>query len=126
MSATTKPEPDYPAYEFAGELVDDVLAGEKTATVRLDDDRTLRPGDNIAAEHPSGREFALLRVRAAARVRAIMALDFIASHNAQHGASDPDDLLDRLAEHYPDKTEGIGLAPRTPVHVVVFEVVDDG
>lgn len=113
------------AYGFDGELISDILAGEKTATVRLDDERTVTPGDRVSARHPSGHEFAELKVRAAARVRAIMALDFIERHNAEHGASDPDELLERLADYYPEDTEGIGLAPRTPVHVVVFEVVSD-
>jgi uncharacterized protein YqfB (UPF0267 family) len=111
-------------YEFEGALVDDILAERKTATVRIDDDRTPRPGDRVSARHPSGREFAVLEVRAAARVRAIMALHFIESHDAKHGARDPDDLLDWLAEYYPEKTNGVTPAPRTPVQVVVFEVLD--
>jgi len=117
-------EPPKFTYEFDGALVDDILAERQTATVRIDDERDPRPGDRVSAQHPSGHEFAILTVRAAARVRAIMALHFIESHDAKHGASDLDDLLARLAEYYPEKTDGVTLAPRTPVHVVVFEVIE--
>ena len=106
-------------YRFDGSLIDPILSGEKTATVRVDDERHPEPGDTISARHPDGHEFAQLKVEAAARVKAINALEFVDTFCAQHGAANPDELFDRLAEHYCG-----GVGPTTPVHVVVFEVVD--
>lgn len=107
------------AYQFDGPLIDAILSGDKTATIRVDDERDPNPGDTISARHPDGHEFADLEVRAAARVQAIMALHFVKAFNAEHGASDPDDLFDRLSEYY-----DVGIGPTTPVQVVVFEVID--
>lgn len=107
-------------YAFADDLIPAVLRGEKTATVRVDDERTPEPGDAVAATNDDGREFATLRVTASLRVKACRAHDMVEAFHADHAADSPNEMLDILNQHY-DR----GVSNADPVHVLIFEVADD-
>jgi hypothetical protein len=105
-------------YKFTDELISPILAGEKTATVRVDDERHPEPNDTVAAVNRRGVQFTTLRVRASLRVQACWAYRVIRTFNAGHRADSPSELITILNEHYDRPVRNAD-----PVHVVVFDPV---
>lgn len=107
-------------YKFHDSLIPDVLAGRKTATVRVDDERSPEPGDVVDVLNTDGKRFASVRIRASLRVKACWAHRMIETYNANHGADSAGEMLDKLNEHYET-----GVSNTDPVHVLIFSEVDD-
>lgn len=103
-------------YVFAEEYVEAILSGEKSATIRYDDERCVRPGERIAATTPTGERFATLVVEAAARVRLRHVLSFIKIRGGNYPHANPSAIIEALSKHYPNAE----IAPETVVHPIVF------
>lgn len=110
---------DTPEYAFRDDLIEQVQSGNKTATVRVADERHPEPGDVVDAVDTDGRQFASLRVRASIRVPACYAHEMVNAFNARHAANSPGQMVKILNEHYQD------VGSSDPVHVLIFGVVSD-
>lgn len=109
---------DVPAIRFADKLVEDVLSGEKTVTVRYDFERRFEAGERVRLIDESGETFALATVATQFRSRAewIAFGDFAGYEHLKTSAS----LLNGLRWHYPDAE----IEAETLLDVIVF-VADD-
>jgi len=104
--------------EFADELVPTVLNGQKDATVRYDGFGSVQVGDTLTATTADGNPFAQINVRRTATVLAVEAHDVLAVFGADYPSETPQDVIDRLNDHYDGQIE-----PSENVRVLVFEVV---
>lgn len=99
---------------FSGELIEDVLNGTKTATVRYRGPRAKR-GDILVAETTEGKPFAEKKITRTASVIAVEAHSFIEMVGAKHGSDSPEDLIDIINGFYEET-----IRPGTTLEVYVF------
>lgn len=117
----------YATLSFAEEHVADILAGEKTVTLRLPDayDQVVvhaaERGGEVLLVTPDGQPFARAAMRAvwAATARQVCGAA-LAGYPTE--LASPDDVLRVLERHYGDELADAG--PTEPVDVVHFDVVE--
>jgi len=106
---------------FDADLVDALLDGRKTATVRYDLDQNLSPGDRVACRSDlrldSDEAFAWATVADVVQTDLGDALDAVDDRGYQHNAGSVSDLWVSLNDYYDD----LGLS--TPVSVVLLDDV---
>ena len=84
--------------KFDPKFTDPILDGSKTATLRLDWDRPVRPADDMVMNTPDGRTFAVAEAKA---VRNLTAMDAVAMDIDGHESyRDMDYLARELGGYY--------------------------
>lgn len=109
---------DLPEIAFATEYVEPILEREKTVTIRFDFEHDFDPMDRVRLLDEDGTEFATARIVTQCELRAdwVSFADF-AGHHRYPTTSD---LLDELAEYYPDAN----IEPGWVLDVIAFHVED--
>ena len=103
---------------FADDLVDDVISGDKEATIRRSSYSDVSIGDVLVAKNTNREEFCKLRINQIAFVDAIEAHDILKSLGVSYSSDKPEDVLDILDTYYSN------ITPKTDVNILVFEVID--
>lgn len=104
---------------FDPRFVEPILNGSKTATLRYEWDKPLRPGDNLRMDTPDGNTFA---VSTAGSVTQLTALDAAAMDIDGHENYDDVDHVARvLGRYYPTATIG----PKTNLTLIRYPPAKD-
>lgn len=109
---TTEP----PTIAFDDDHVEPILAGEKTVTIRYEFEHDLTPMERVRLVTTDGEAFATARVTTQCELRA----DWVASgvFSGHRTYTTTQDLLDELADYYPDAE----FRPGTVLNVLAFHV----
>lgn len=102
---------------FADELVEQLLNGEKTATVRYNSYKTVHVGDTLIAKTTDGEPLALLKITHTASIPVIQVHEFLTIVDANYSSSKPKDVIQGVNKHYQDT-----ITAETTVNVLVFTV----
>lgn len=95
-----------------------VLDGVEDATVRYDFERDFNLGQIISLKTPGGNIFGHAEVKNLVGIPVNEAVREMDADGRHHPAEDTADLMDRLAEHYPEA----GIGPDDYVTIVYFDV----
>lgn len=104
--------------KFDRRKVDPIASGEKTATVRYDDEKDIEAGDVLSMRSPDGREFTTAEVVAAPKCPARLALWTVELLEADHECLTWDELRRALNRYYDEP-----IRRETPVKVIAWEEV---
>lgn len=102
--------------EFETEHVDPIQAGDKTATVRIDEAGEIEQGEHVRLETPDGRVFATARIVSLVDTFVGGALHAIHVFDAEYPTDSTSVLIDALGRHYDRE-----IRRETPCRVLCWE-----